>query len=133
MIPPFEDSGYLPPGVHAATLDEIEDRFGMETEIRRAEMQSLRWLVEIARRAGLPKMIVNGSFVSDIAEPNDVDCILLFAPPIPKEQSALDELEQGLPFIQLYVIETDGYNHFIDGLFALDRNNEPKGMIEVNL
>src|SRR6266849_1047832 len=133
MIPAFDDNGYLPPGVHAATLDEIEARFGQETEIRRAQMQSLNWLVDIARRAGIQKMIVNGSFVTDIAEPNDVDCALLFDPPIPKEQSALDELEQGLPFIQMYVVERDGYNHFIDNLFALDRSNEPKGMIEVTL
>jgi len=24
MIPPFDEHGYLPPGIHPATLDEVE-------------------------------------------------------------------------------------------------------------
>ena len=28
MIPPFKDHGYLPPGIHPATLEEVEARFG---------------------------------------------------------------------------------------------------------
>jgi hypothetical protein len=27
VIPPFDDNGYLPPGIHSATLDEIAARF----------------------------------------------------------------------------------------------------------
>ena len=53
MIPPFDEHGYLPPGIHSATLDEIEARFGQESEIRRVQMESLRWLVEIAQRIGV--------------------------------------------------------------------------------
>ncbi len=43
MIPPFDDSGCLPPGVHRATLAEIEDRFGRRSELRRVQMESVRW------------------------------------------------------------------------------------------
>jgi hypothetical protein len=32
MIPLFDDQGYLPPGIHQATLEEIETRFGRESE-----------------------------------------------------------------------------------------------------
>jgi len=28
MIPPFRESGVLPPGIHTATLAEVEVRFG---------------------------------------------------------------------------------------------------------
>lgn len=42
MIPPFDEHGYLPPGIHPATLDEIEARFGLEPELRRVQMESLR-------------------------------------------------------------------------------------------
>ena len=49
MIPPFNDDGYLPPGIHPATLEEIAARFGQESELRRAEMESLQWLVQVAR------------------------------------------------------------------------------------
>jgi hypothetical protein len=53
MIPPVEDNGYLPPGIHRATLDEIEARFGRESELRQVELESLRWLVDLAKRAGV--------------------------------------------------------------------------------
>ena len=77
MIPELDDNGYLPPGIHPATLAEIEARFGSEPEMRRVEMQSLRWLVDIARRASVRRIVINGSFVTDAYEPNDVDYVLL--------------------------------------------------------
>ena len=33
MIPPFNDSGFLPAGVHPATLAEIVERFGKSSEL----------------------------------------------------------------------------------------------------
>ena len=53
MIPEFDQYGNLPPGLHRATLDEIAGRFGWQSELRRVQMESLRWPVELARRAGL--------------------------------------------------------------------------------
>ncbi|MBI4606843.1 MAG: hypothetical protein HY721_33170 [Planctomycetes bacterium] len=38
MIPPFNDAGYLPPGIHSATLEEIAARFGQESELRRVQI-----------------------------------------------------------------------------------------------
>ena len=52
MIPPFDEHGYLPPGIHLATIDDVVARFGSQSEIRRVQMESLRWLVELARRTG---------------------------------------------------------------------------------
>jgi hypothetical protein len=49
MIPAFNDDGYLPPGIHTATLEEIAVRFGQESEVRRDQMESLGWLVDLAR------------------------------------------------------------------------------------
>lgn len=66
MIPPFDQNGYLPPGVHPATLDEIEDRFGRDSELRQVQMESLRWLAGVAKRAGVMRLIVNGSFVTSV-------------------------------------------------------------------
>jgi hypothetical protein len=53
MIPPFEDNGYLPSGLHRATLAEIEARFGVESELRQVQVDSIRWLVDLAKRAGV--------------------------------------------------------------------------------
>jgi hypothetical protein len=55
MIPEFNDHGFLPPGIHPAGLDEIEARFGRQSELRRVQMQSLGWLVDIAQRAGIAR------------------------------------------------------------------------------
>ena len=75
MIPPFNDDGYLPTGIHGATLEEVAQRFGQGSELRRIQMESVRWLVDLARRAKVLRIVVNGSFVTDVAEPNDVDCV----------------------------------------------------------
>jgi len=66
MIPPFDEFGCLPPGVHPATLDEIEARFGRLSEIRRVQMESVRWMADLAIRAGVDRIVLNGSFVTDI-------------------------------------------------------------------
>jgi hypothetical protein len=42
MLPPFDDNGRLPPGIHPATLSEIEERFGRASELRRVQLESLR-------------------------------------------------------------------------------------------
>jgi len=52
MIPPFNESGCLPPGIHRAALGEVESRFGLTSELRRVQMESLRWMIELAVRAG---------------------------------------------------------------------------------
>ena len=59
MIPPFDENGYLPPGVHPASLDEIRERFGNEPELRRVQMESLEWLVDLARRACVTRLVIN--------------------------------------------------------------------------
>src|ERR1051325_5357096 len=104
MIPPFDDSGYLPAGVHSATLDEVVARFGSGSEMRRVQMESLRWLVDLARRAGVKRLVINGSFVTDLFEPNDVDCVLLIGTGFPRDAAAEAELLAGLPFLELSLV-----------------------------
>src|SRR5438270_9203207 len=100
MIPEFNDDGYLPAGIHPATLEEIAARFGQEPELRRVQMDSLRWLVDLAKRVGVQRIIVNGSFVTDKWEPNDVDCALLRAETFPQDDSADAELWAGHPLFK---------------------------------
>ena len=132
-IPAFDDRGYLPPGVHSASLDEIADRFGRDTELRRVQMDSLRWLVDQARVAGIARVIVNGSFVTDALEPNDVDCLLLAPPDLGPDDPALAELLTDLPFISMQVVDQSGLDIFVNQFFATDRDAIPKGMIEIQL
>lgn len=131
MIPPFDAEGFLPPGVHLATLDEIRNRFGGSSEIRRAQMESIIWLINLAARAGVLRIVLNGSFVTNIIEPNDVDCVLLIGPGAPRDPAAEDELLQGLPFLDISLVGQKDFDYFVDRFFAVDRMLRTKGMIEV--
>jgi hypothetical protein len=133
MIAGFDDNGYLPPGIHPATLDEIAARFGESSEIRRVQMESVRWLVNLARRAGVSRLIVNGSFVTDVEEPNDVDCVLLIEPGFPTDSDAEAELNAGLPFVTLELVEQGFFELYVNYIYATDRRDVPKGMVEVLL
>ena len=131
MIPPFDEHGYLPPGVHPAMLDEVEARFGRESEVRRAQMASLRWLADLARRAGAQRFVINGSFVTDVLEPNDVDCVLLISTGFPRDEAAEAELATGLPFLELSLENQADFDLLVDEFFATDRHSVDKGMVEV--
>ena len=131
MIPPFDESGFLPPGVHPATLAEIEARFGRESELRRVQMESVRWMVGLAARAGVQRIVLNGSFVTDIIEPNDVDCVLLVGPRDRRERAAFSELRKGLPFLDIALVRAPAFDTYVNSVFAADRAGAPKGMIEV--
>lgn len=130
MIPPFTDSGVLPPGLHAATFSEIAERFGQSSELRRVQMESVRWMIDLAIRAGVKRIILNGSFVTDIIEPDDVDCVLLFSPGQRRDRSAMKQLREGLPFLSIALVGQTRFNEFVR-FFDTDRSGERKGMIEV--
>ena len=131
MIPPFDDSGCLPPGVHCATLREIEERFGRQSELRRVQVESVRWMAGLAVRAGVERIVLNGSFVTDVLEPNDVDCVLLVPQGFPRDEVAERELRAGLPFLEIALVAQEDFDELVNVTFASDRYGATKGMIEV--
>ncbi|MGA2061641.1 MAG: hypothetical protein ABSG67_14245 [Thermoguttaceae bacterium] len=133
MIPEFDARGYLPPGLYLATLEEIGQRFGRQSELRRVQMESLRWLVDLARRAGVLRLVINGSFVTDVFEPNDVDCVLLGATGFPRNTEAESNIMNGLPFLEVQMVNQEGFDFFVETVFATDRDTIPKGMVEIIL
>lgn len=90
-------------------------------------------MVDLAVRAGVQRIVLNGSFVTDIMEPNDVDCVLLFAPGGRRNREAFEELRDGIPFLDIQLVGPEEFCGFVDDLFAADRLGIPKGMIEVAL
>ncbi|MCA9228979.1 MAG: hypothetical protein KDA47_25355 [Planctomycetales bacterium] len=133
MIPELDDRGLLPPGLHPATLAELDRCFGHQSDLRRIQVQSLTWMIDAARRAGVQRIVVNGSFVTDVIEPNDVDCLLLLGPTYPVDAVAEREIEQGFPFLELQLVDDRGYSFFVKRFFATDRDGVPKGMVEILL
>ena len=132
MIPLFDENGVLPSGIHPATLDDVDTRFGQLSEIRRAQMQSIRWMVDLAVRAGVTRIVLNGSWVTDIIEPNDVDCVLLAADSL-LDADAEQELLQGLPFLEILLVDHEEFSELVSVTFATDRFGIAKGMVEVLL
>jgi hypothetical protein len=96
-------------------------------------MQSLRWLVDLAKRAGVERLVINGSFVTDFYEPNDVDCILLINPDHPRDAAVLGEIAAGLPFLDVQLVERAEFTILANQFFATDRHSTPKGLVEVIL
>jgi hypothetical protein len=73
VLPGFDpDSGRLPPGEHAASWDEVVDRFGW-TQRRRRLLDGLAEAIELLTAAGCRQVWLNGSFVTAKDEPGDFD------------------------------------------------------------
>jgi hypothetical protein len=80
VLPPFDEKGDLPPGVHAAGWSEIEQRLGTGSSARVRALATLKHLHELASRtAALRNFYVFGSFVSAVPAPRDVDVILIMS------------------------------------------------------
>jgi hypothetical protein len=77
-LPPIENTGDLPQGVHHAPLHEVLEQFGGTTTQRKLVGMRLRRVYELAAATGvLRRFIVFGSFITTKHEPNDVDVFLL--------------------------------------------------------
>ena len=77
MIPAFGPDGYLPEGVHLASEAEVTFRFGSASPRRRRLALRVRRWVELAREIGASRLLIDGSFVTDKPDPDDVDAAIL--------------------------------------------------------
>jgi len=76
MIPDFVDIGgpwnVLPPGVHVATLEEIEKRFAISDHRKYFFSGFIKGVLAL-RKAGCQKIFLDGSFVTGKPIPGDFD------------------------------------------------------------
>ena len=72
MIPSLTPQGFLPPGIHEASWDEVETRFG-HTPWRRRLLQGLRAAARSLAGAGCRTLYLDGSYVSAKQDPSDFD------------------------------------------------------------
>jgi hypothetical protein len=72
MLPEFNRDGRLPAGIHWATWQEIQSRFGFSSR-RRQLLGGLRLALGELNRAGCSKVYIDGSFVTVKREPGDYD------------------------------------------------------------
>src|SRR5438477_6434890 len=82
-IPPFNEHGLLPAGIHDCTMQEAAARFGT---FQGSERRPLLWskfkqfFREVAASRLVEALVLDGSFVTAKPEPNDIDIVVvLFA------------------------------------------------------
>jgi len=97
-IPEFSTDGYLPDGLYAASESELIFRFGASSRQRRRLVIRIRRWIDLARRVGALRLLIDGSFVTAKAVPDDVDAVILlpidFQRQIEQGSDAALELEE---------------------------------------
>jgi len=90
-LPPFNYHGYLPEGVHDTTVEELRARF-VFNETRRALWGKLelfhQWVVSTG---SFSHAYIDGGFVANKAQPEDIDVILQTCAPYGAEAFAAME------------------------------------------
>lgn len=139
MIPRFNKDGYLPAGIHKATVKEIKQRFGGETPKREELSQKFESLIQFLRKhkKTIERFILDGSYVTSKKDPGDFDYILIVKDDFdifsPQAQVLLFS-EKIFGAHMLFVKEDDviGSRKAID-FFGHDRGGVIKGLVEVIL
>lgn len=72
MVPPLNPDGSLPPGIHVATIIEIERAFGFNPHRQRL-LAGLVRAIDALQVAGCQTVFLDGSFVTSKELPNDYD------------------------------------------------------------
>ncbi|MBF0382673.1 MAG: hypothetical protein HQL69_16755 [Magnetococcales bacterium] len=72
IIPPFDEHGNLPKGIHIATWQEFISRFSHNPD-REYLLEYLKKAARELAKAGCTKIYVDGSYVTDSKVPGDYD------------------------------------------------------------
>lgn len=79
-IPPLDVDGYLPEGIHNCTLNELQSRFGEDIDVACRSLlcsKLCEYVQELRSTERDFVLLVDGSFVTSKAQPNDIDLILI--------------------------------------------------------
>jgi hypothetical protein len=143
-LPEFNEFGDLPEGIHPVSLAEVVARFGSGTTQRSAVTARLHRIVELAARTGrLDRLIIFGSYVSDVSEPNDVDVILVMrddfrSEECPAESAVLfdharanDELGASVFWVRPDMLLSEPLERFL-AFWQTKRDGRRRGIVEIH-
>ena len=142
MIPAPNALGELSPGMHPATLEEVEAVFATPPRRRRL-FEGLRRAIQNLHAAGVRRVFIDGSFVTTKADPNDIDgcwewtdevhldlldpVLLDFA----QARRAMRD-KYGVDFFLATWVEAGSGLTFLD-FFQRNREDDPKGIVQLDL
>ena len=102
--------------------------------VRETEINELVFFIDAAKKAGVRRLLVNGSFVTGKLAPNDVDVVILPGPDYPRQSQKLESNELVWPFLQIIVAADDiDFESWAIKQFSTDRRKRAKGVVEVTL
>jgi uncharacterized protein DUF6932 len=141
-LPQLNENGYLPSGIHDASLDDLSERFGYSSRRQELLANLVRYLAELRQWPLAQAVLVDGSFVTDTAEPNDIDLVLVLRDDYDLRRS-VSPFEYNLRSrrcvqrtfgLDLFVVRPNSvdYDRFVD-FFSQVRNQpgRPKGLVRV--
>ncbi len=139
-VPALQANGELPPGEHQASLDEVEAMFGSSTHRRKLLMRGLREAASNFELSGVRTLWIDGSFITDKKEPNDIDGCWEFTSVVDVETldptflGSRDKMKKkyGLDFFIASIIEAGSGLPF-PKFFQVNRDGDLKGIIVVRL
>ena len=76
-IPPFNQQGLLPPGIHPASLKEVVEKLGFSPKRQDLIERGLKPLVERLKVFSVREVYLNGSFATSKSSPGDIDVYVL--------------------------------------------------------
>lgn len=146
-IPRLNEKGFLPPGVHDCSLDEVRKTFGaFNSNDRRPNLfRNLEVFVTSLRKKGMARaVVVNGSFTTAKTDPNDIDMVLVlsqghdFAGDVsPDEYNLLSKRRVKKAFgFDMFVAEDESEEYERYTRFFQEVKNQPgelKGVLRVEL
>ena len=138
-IPEFTQDGLLPPGIHSCTFHEVQSRFGF-TLTRVAIALGLRQMIHnLPDGSAVKHIITDGSFVQNVANPTDVDVVLvveslkdgdpgqLLLSWIARRHLDLKAMDQ----LDVYVADEQTVREYWLGKFGSTRDGRSKGMLKI--
>jgi len=145
VIPGFDNFGNLPPGIHRASWQEVQARFGIDPHRNRL-LSGLRRALLLLARAGCDTAYLDGSFVTSKTTPDDFDACwemnnvdisrLQFEEPVLLDFSnrrAAQKVKFGGELFPAQAQANPAGALFLD-FFQCDKNTgDPKGIIAIDL
>jgi hypothetical protein len=142
MIPSFETSGNLPPGIHWSHWDEFVARFGLNSH-RLVLIRGLEGAIDSLWCAGCQHVFIDGSFTSQKEFPSDYDgCwdingvqIHLLDPVLLDFSNgrARQKLKYGGELFPAQMPESSSNRIFLDFFMADKNTGLPKGIVGLKL
>lgn len=138
----FDANGYLPPGIHDASLADIEMRFA-QSEHRRGLYDQLRAWCAHMKAAGCQTVYIDGSFISAKEMPGDydacwegrgVDLDRIEGSLLMEHDTSLDDIKRtfGGDIRPARMSPPGTLRAYLD-FFQKDRNGVAKGLVRVDL